>query len=187
MPAREFRCCYYAADYEGVLAFYSEGLGDVLGKIMYEPIPVPSQQGLQVPPGFDAWWQRASERSVGNLGVRYGRGASSRPGRSTVPVIPCSVIRPPVDCGPPDTALRLREERATGTLTGSEGIAVWCAEARDSPQARRRGPNRIHACHRGSARVERLHTGEPVLCVQHQTSSPSAGRSRPGRSANARH
>ncbi len=48
----------------GKLPFYSEGLGDVLGKIMYEPIPVPSEQGLQVPPGFDAWWLRASDRSV---------------------------------------------------------------------------------------------------------------------------
>jgi catechol 2,3-dioxygenase-like lactoylglutathione lyase family enzyme len=32
MPAREFRCCFYAADYEGTLAFYRDGLGlGVLG------------------------------------------------------------------------------------------------------------------------------------------------------------
>jgi serine/threonine-protein kinase len=48
----------------GKLPFYSEGLGDVLGKIMYDDIPVPSQNGLQVPPAFDAWWQRASARAV---------------------------------------------------------------------------------------------------------------------------
>jgi serine/threonine-protein kinase len=48
----------------GKLPFYSEGLGDVLAQIMYEPIPLPSQQGLQVPPGFDAWWHRASARPV---------------------------------------------------------------------------------------------------------------------------
>jgi serine/threonine protein kinase len=48
----------------GKLPFYSEGLGDVLAQIMYEPIPIPSQQGLQVPPGFDAWWHRASARPV---------------------------------------------------------------------------------------------------------------------------
>jgi serine/threonine-protein kinase len=48
----------------GKLPFYSEGLGDVLAQIMYEAIPIPSQQGLQVPPGFDAWWQRASARAV---------------------------------------------------------------------------------------------------------------------------
>jgi serine/threonine-protein kinase len=48
----------------GKLPFYSEGLGDVLAQIMYEPIPTPSQQGLQVPAGFDAWWHRASARPV---------------------------------------------------------------------------------------------------------------------------
>jgi serine/threonine-protein kinase len=48
----------------GKLPFYSEGLGDVLAQIMYEPIPVPSQQGLQVPAGFDAWWHRAAARPV---------------------------------------------------------------------------------------------------------------------------
>jgi serine/threonine-protein kinase len=48
----------------GKLPFYSEGLGHVLAQIMYEPIPVPSQQGISVPPGFDAWWQRASSRPV---------------------------------------------------------------------------------------------------------------------------
>jgi serine/threonine-protein kinase len=48
----------------GKLPFYSEGLGDVLAQIMYEPVPIPSQQGLQVPPGFDAWWQRGSARAV---------------------------------------------------------------------------------------------------------------------------
>lgn len=48
----------------GQLPFYSEGLGDVLAQIMYEPIPVPSQRVTHVPPGFDGWWQRAASRSV---------------------------------------------------------------------------------------------------------------------------
>jgi serine/threonine-protein kinase len=48
----------------GKLPFFSEGLGDVLAQIMYEPIPLPSQQGFQVPPGFDAWWHRGSARPV---------------------------------------------------------------------------------------------------------------------------
>src|SRR4051812_20586386 len=47
----------------GRLPFYSEGLGDVLAQIMYEPIPVPSQYA-PVPPGFDAWWKRAAARPV---------------------------------------------------------------------------------------------------------------------------
>jgi serine/threonine-protein kinase len=48
----------------GRLPFYSEGLGDVLAQIMYEPIPVPSQHADQIPPAFDAWWKRAASRPV---------------------------------------------------------------------------------------------------------------------------
>lgn len=46
----------------GQLPFESEGLGDVLAKIMYEPIPVPSAVKPDVPEGFDEWWKRASAR-----------------------------------------------------------------------------------------------------------------------------
>jgi serine/threonine protein kinase len=46
----------------GQLPFYSEGLGDILAQIMYEPIPVPSQKAPDLPPTFDAWWARASAR-----------------------------------------------------------------------------------------------------------------------------
>ena len=45
----------------GRLPFQSDGLGDLLIKIMMEPLPVPSQVA-NVPPGFDAWWMRAAAR-----------------------------------------------------------------------------------------------------------------------------
>jgi hypothetical protein len=45
----------------GVLPFESEALGDLLMKIMVQPLPVPSQFG-EVPHGFDAWWARAASR-----------------------------------------------------------------------------------------------------------------------------
>jgi serine/threonine-protein kinase len=45
----------------GRLPFYSEGLGEILGKIMYEALPVPSAVA-SVPPGFDAWWAKAAAR-----------------------------------------------------------------------------------------------------------------------------
>src|SRR4029077_16144077 len=48
----------------GRLPFYSEGLGDVLAQIMYEAMPIPSEQAEGVPPAFDAWWLRASARAV---------------------------------------------------------------------------------------------------------------------------
>jgi serine/threonine-protein kinase len=48
----------------GRLPFESEGLGDVLAKIMYEPLPVPSSVKPDLPAAFDAWWERAAARDV---------------------------------------------------------------------------------------------------------------------------
>jgi hypothetical protein len=46
----------------GHLPFESEALGDLLVKIIVQPIPVPSHIAHDVPPGFDAWWNKASQR-----------------------------------------------------------------------------------------------------------------------------
>jgi len=48
----------------GELPFLSEGLGDLLAKIMFEPIPVPSTIIPSLPAEFDAWWRRASSRDM---------------------------------------------------------------------------------------------------------------------------
>lgn len=45
----------------GRLPFESEALGDLLVKIIVQPLPVPSQYG-QVPASFDAWWTKAAAR-----------------------------------------------------------------------------------------------------------------------------
>ena len=45
----------------GHLPFESEALGDLLMKIIVQPLPVPSQVA-EVPPGFDRWWARAASR-----------------------------------------------------------------------------------------------------------------------------
>src|SRR3984885_5681695 len=45
----------------GRLPFESEALGDLLVKIIVAPIPFPSQFA-PVPPGFDRWWAKASQR-----------------------------------------------------------------------------------------------------------------------------
>jgi serine/threonine-protein kinase len=45
----------------GKLPFQSEALGDLLVKIIVHPIPTPSHVA-QVPPGFDAWFARATQR-----------------------------------------------------------------------------------------------------------------------------
>lgn len=46
----------------GRLPFESEALGDLLVKIIVQPVPVPSQVAV-VPPGFDKWWAKAAERN----------------------------------------------------------------------------------------------------------------------------
>jgi len=48
----------------GSLPFLSEGLGDLLAKIMFEPIPLPSSIVPYLPLDFDAWWERASSRDI---------------------------------------------------------------------------------------------------------------------------
>jgi serine/threonine protein kinase len=48
----------------GELPFLSEGLGDLLAKIMFEPIPVPSSIVPSLPMDFDDWWARASSREI---------------------------------------------------------------------------------------------------------------------------
>ena len=49
----------------GQRPFDSEALGDLLVKIIVQPVPIPSQVA-QVPPGFDQWWARAAERNPDN-------------------------------------------------------------------------------------------------------------------------
>ncbi len=46
----------------GRLPFESEALGDLLVKIIVNPIPVPSQQASDITPAFDRWWARAASR-----------------------------------------------------------------------------------------------------------------------------
>jgi serine/threonine-protein kinase len=48
----------------GQLPFRGAALGDLFVKIIVDPIPVPSHVAL-VPPGFDAWWARATARDPG--------------------------------------------------------------------------------------------------------------------------
>ena len=46
----------------GRLPFESEALGDLLVKIIVNPIPVPSQVAADVPVAFDRWWAKAAAR-----------------------------------------------------------------------------------------------------------------------------
>ena len=46
----------------GRLPFLSDALGDLLFKIATDPIPMPSQVAPDLPPSFDVWWTKASQR-----------------------------------------------------------------------------------------------------------------------------
>ncbi len=46
----------------GKLPFESEALGDLLVRIIVAPIPMPSEIVSDLPPQFDVWWAKASQR-----------------------------------------------------------------------------------------------------------------------------
>lgn len=46
----------------GVVPFDGPTLGDVFSKVMFKPLPVPSQVAPFLPPSLDAWWARAAAR-----------------------------------------------------------------------------------------------------------------------------
>jgi serine/threonine protein kinase len=48
----------------GKLPFDGPSLGEVFARIMFEPIPVPSEVDPAIPRGFDRWWARAACREV---------------------------------------------------------------------------------------------------------------------------
>jgi len=48
----------------GSLPFLSEGLGDLLAKIMFDPIPRPSDAMPNLPAEIDGWWILASSRDL---------------------------------------------------------------------------------------------------------------------------
>jgi serine/threonine-protein kinase len=53
-----FRCV------TGVLPFRGDSLPELLVRIVVSPLPVPSSLAVDVPRGFDAWWDRAAARDA---------------------------------------------------------------------------------------------------------------------------
>lgn len=47
----------------GRLPFEANALGELMGQILYEPLPVPSQCCADLPAEFDAWWLKAASRN----------------------------------------------------------------------------------------------------------------------------
>jgi serine/threonine protein kinase len=46
----------------GAPPFESEALGELMGLILYEDLPLPSQRNADLPAALDLWWQRAAAR-----------------------------------------------------------------------------------------------------------------------------
>jgi serine/threonine-protein kinase len=89
----------------GSRPFESEALGDLLMKIIVGPIPAPSQVSRDMPPGFDAWWARASQRDPAlrfqsakelcdSLAMAFGRSAGERGSRFGT--TPMGAVAPPI-------------------------------------------------------------------------------------------
>ena len=50
----------------GHLPFHSESMGSLMGQILYDQLPVPSEADATVSKEFDAWWARAASRNPDN-------------------------------------------------------------------------------------------------------------------------
>src|SRR5205814_1519100 len=49
----------------GKVPFDAATVGELFSKVMFKPMPIPSQAASGVPAGFDAWWARACARDTG--------------------------------------------------------------------------------------------------------------------------
>jgi serine/threonine-protein kinase len=83
-----FRCI------TGRLPFVSDALGDLLVQIIVNQLPIPSQVAPDIPPRFDAWWQRAAARDpaqrfqsakelIDALGIAFELSTAAQIGRTT--------------------------------------------------------------------------------------------------------
>jgi serine/threonine protein kinase len=121
--------------------FQSEVLTDLLLKIGVDPLPVPSELAPDLPPAFDAWWQRAAERDPDKrfgsaremtdalavaLGVSNASDRASSPEASSRP-------RPPARSGVEGKSGRF----ASTTQAGSLALAT-SPRSEVSPRARLR-------------------------------------------------
>jgi serine/threonine protein kinase len=94
----------------GRLPFESEALGDLLVKIIVSPVPTPSKVA-SVPPGFDKWWARASERDpdkrfqsakefANDLSLAVGGTALLESSNGSQPLIATALLTGPATPGP---------------------------------------------------------------------------------------
>lgn len=94
-----FRCLI------GRLPFEGEAVGDLLVKLCTAPLPVPTQWASDIPPGFDAWFQKALDREPAQrfssapalaeaLAAACGMPASRVPMQSSMEPMPGRVAAP---------------------------------------------------------------------------------------------
>lgn len=48
----------------GEFPFKSDGIGELMMKIIVEPAPLPSSIVADLPPAFDAWWRKATDKDI---------------------------------------------------------------------------------------------------------------------------
>ena len=92
----------------GRLPFESDALGDLLVRIIVAPVPVPSHLG-PVPPGFDAWWVKASSRDP------RGRFESAKELSDSLALV-CGVTNPGPPVEPTTGAIRVAPVATTGGI-----------------------------------------------------------------------
>jgi hypothetical protein len=133
-----FRCI------TGELPFRSDALGDLLIKIVMQPLPVPSHLARGVPPGFDSWWERAAQREpdrrfqtakelVDSLGTALGLGftvPTAAPGMATASSIGLAPgARSAVGAGAPSAVGQWEQGPAPMGETQAPSTTPWQRQA----------------------------------------------------------
>jgi serine/threonine-protein kinase len=143
----------------GHRAFHADMLGELVMQICSEPIRAPSSFG-EVPPGFDAWFERATQRdpakrfqSARELANALGevltpgstwmelRGDSLRGSTSAPPELDSGRISSPSDARPPSSGSMLSPVSTPAISIGSASLGSVPPAFSSAPSASQRTPN----------------------------------------------
>jgi serine/threonine protein kinase len=139
----------------GELPFEASGIGELIGKIVLGPIPLPSSVAL-VPPAFDHWWARAAAREPGD---RFGGALEQVKALAAAFELPKSSLLPRKRSAAPEGA-RDGSRASHARRIGARSKHAWrprrCRAHASIPGSEIAGPvHRLGDRDRGRARVRR--------------------------------
>jgi serine/threonine-protein kinase len=123
--------------------FESDGLGDLLMQICAAPLPIPSQLA-QVPPGFDEWFVRATQRDPAQR-FQSAKELASALRAILVPGLARASMGSYADGIPGQYPIPHQTAAGSGSGAGLAGSAPGAANATSTPNAMVRTPHQLSA------------------------------------------